>query len=107
MLTDGPDRGGTLVVLGELDKLEMREEMVVTYGRLHRRWPRVRFYFWQGKPHELDDLGRVSAAAARHIIVLGNSPEPRVADSLVSTQRPNRLALLARKCSPRRRLSLR
>lgn len=30
MLTDGPDRGGTLVCLGDLDTLTMSEEMVVT-----------------------------------------------------------------------------
>ena len=72
----------------------MREEMAIIYGKLGRKWPHVRFYFWEGKPYEVDDLGRVSAASARHIIVLGGSEQPRIADSLVIT------TLCALQCLP-------
>lgn len=83
MLTDGPNGGGVIVILGDLDALDMREEVDVTYRDFHRRWPRVQLHFWKGKPHEVDDLERVSIAAARHVLVLGASKDARVADSLV------------------------
>ena len=86
MLSDGEYGGGDIVVLGELDEVEMREEVSISYPHMRRRWPRVRVQFWQGKPYELDDLERVAVSAARHVIVLGGSRQPRVADShVVST----------------------
>ena len=83
MMHDGPKGGGTLVVLGELDVYEMRDEVRVVYRDFPERFPRVKLHFWQGKPHEVDDLERVSVARASHIIVLGNSRDHRTADSLV------------------------
>lgn len=82
MLTDGKARGGRIVVLGHIEDDDFREELDIAYPRRRRRWPRVRFYYRQGKPHEVDDLERVSIFAARHVIVLGTSRKPREADSL-------------------------
>jgi hypothetical protein len=83
MLTDSADHGGTLVVLGDLDVFDMREEVHVYLRDWNKRWPRVKVHYWRGKPHEVDDLCRVSAARSRHVIVLGTSRQPREADSLV------------------------
>ena len=57
MLTDGPHRGGTIVILGELDTHDMREEVQTAYSDFRQRWPRVQLHFWTGKPYEVDDLG--------------------------------------------------
>ncbi len=83
MLTDGPNGGGIIVILGELDTFDMREEVHTTYRDFRQRWPRVQLEFWRGKCHEVDDLERVSVAKARHVLVLGTSKDARVADSLV------------------------
>lgn len=56
--------------------------MSVTFPYFHKTWPRVRVCCRSGKPHEVDDLIRISAFSAKHIIVLGASRSPRVADSL-------------------------
>ena len=75
MLTDGKEGGGTLVVLGDEEVVEMREEVKVTYPDWRSRWPTVRLRFWRGKPFEVDDLEKVSVSMAKHIIALGNSRE--------------------------------
>ena len=95
MLTDGPDRGGTICLFGDFDPFEMREEVAVAYRDFRSRWPRVKLMYWRGKTHEVDDLERVSVASARHILLLGASREPRVADSLVLS------SLCALQCLPR------
>ena len=61
------------------------------------RWPKVRFVCRSGKPYEVDDLNRVSAFAAQHVLCLGgsgSSATPRSADSVVLT------TLCALKCVP-------
>jgi hypothetical protein len=60
-----------------------RSQVDVAFPRFKQRWPRVELHFWHGRPHEVDDLERVSVTHARHIIVLGASRDPRKADSLV------------------------
>lgn len=72
----------------------MREEVSTVYQDFRQRWPRVKIHFWQGKPFELDDLERVAVRAAKHILVLGASRNPRVADSLVIS------TLCALRCLP-------
>ena len=94
MLTTGEDRGGRLVVMGDLDEDSMYEAWRVTYPDFHNRFPHVRVHFWQGKSHEVEDLDRVSISWAKFIIVLGASRDPRVSDSLVLT------TLCALQCLP-------
>ena len=94
MLTDGVDRGGTICIFGDFDPFEMREEVAVAYRDFKRRWPRVKLLYWRGKPHEVDDLERVSVSSARHIVLLGASRDSRTADSLVLS------ALCALQCLP-------
>ena len=94
MLTDGREGGGVLVVLGDEEEIEMKEDLASTYPDWQRRWPRVRLRFWRGKPFEVDDLERVSIGLARHVIVLGGSRDPRIADSKVVA------ALCALQCLP-------
>ncbi len=94
MLTDGPDHGGQIVILGELDVVEMKEEIALTYPRWKKHWPRVNITCRQGKAYEVDDLQRVSIGSALHVIVLGTSQNPRHADSLVLS------TLCAMKCLP-------
>ena len=93
MLEDGAEHGGTIVVLGALDPFEMREQVISTYAK--GRWPTVHFKYWQGHPHEVDDLMRVQVDRAKVIIVLGTSPTPREHDSLVFT------TLCSLQCLPR------
>ena len=100
MLSDSQFGRGEIVVLGEQDHLEMAEDSRVAYPDWRAKFPRVRLTFWQGKPFEVDDLERVSIAHARHIIVLGCSREPRVADSQVVA------TLCAMQCLPQREWQL-
>ena len=81
LLTGSRARGGTLVVLGEIDTREMREEVAVTFPDWRSKYPRVRLVFRQGKPCEVDDLMRVSVRSARCVIVLGASRRPGIADA--------------------------
>ena len=100
MLTDGKERGGTIVVLGQEDPFEMREEVNVTHST--SQWPDVHFIFWQGQSHEVDDMNRVAVAEARLVIVLGSSSRnPHISDSLVLT------TLCALQCLPRESLAVR
>ena len=83
MLTEGSAGGGTICIFGDMDTIEMEEEVMVVYRDFRKRFPRVKLLYWRGKTHEVDDLERVSITAASHIVVLGASREPREADSLV------------------------
>ena len=74
-------RGGRIVVLGELDTREMKEEVAVAFPDWGRRFPGVHLTFRQGKACEVDDLMRVSVRSARCVIVLGASRRPCVADA--------------------------
>ena len=74
-------RGGRIVVLGELDTREMKEEVAVAFPNWGRRFPGVHLTFRQGKACEVDDLMRVSVRSARCVIVLGASRRPCVADA--------------------------
>ena len=106
MLTDGPDRGGHVVVLGDMRALDMYMYMLlllllllsaeckVAHPAARKRWPRVKLSFWSGKPYEVDDLRRVSVSTARLVVALGPSRSPRVSDSLVLT------TLCALQCLP-------
>ena len=53
MLTDGPQRGGRLIVLGDFDQIEMMEEIQITFPDWKRRWPRVHVVCRTGKPYEV------------------------------------------------------
>lgn len=75
----------------------MHEALQMAFPDWSRRWPGVRVIPRQGKSYEVDDLQRVSIYAARHILILGTSTKPRVADSLVLT------TLCAIKCIPTER----
>lgn len=97
MLSDGEQGGGTIVILGDLETEDMREEVRVVYRDFRAKWPRVRIAFWRGNPFEVDHLERVSAGRARHVLVLGASRQPREADSLVIS------TLCALQCVPGRR----
>ena len=96
MLHDGVQRGGDVVVLGDLDELDMADEVAVAYPDWRASFPTVRLHCRRGKPHEVDDLLRVSASAARHVIVLSRDGDrmPRMADSLCLT------TLCALQCLP-------
>lgn len=85
MMTDSQAGGGTIVVLGELDTVEMRTEVAIAFPDWRKRWKRVRVRYYNGKPYELDDLLKVAVYAAERVIVLGCSRQPRVADSQVLT----------------------
>ena len=85
MLADGVNRGGTIICLAQMEPEEMRSEVRITYPDWSRRWPKVKLRFMQGKPHEIDDLMRVSAFSASIVVVLGVSRNPREADSQVIT----------------------
>ena len=87
MLHDGVQRGGDVVFLGDLDELDMADEVAVAYPDWRVSFPTVRLHCRRGKPHEVDDLLRVSASAARHVIVLSRDGDrmPRMADSLCLT----------------------
>ena len=37
-------------------QFDMRDEVSTTYRDFSTRWPRVALHFWNGKPHEMDDL---------------------------------------------------
>jgi hypothetical protein len=95
MLTEGAAGGGTICLFGDLDTIEMREEVSIVFRDFRERWPRVKLLFWRGKPHEVDDLERVSITSASHIVCLGSSREPREADSLVIS------TLCALQCLPK------
>lgn len=85
MLKDSVKGGGTIVVLGELDPIEMRMEVNIAYPDWRNKWRKVRVRYCQGKPFEVDDLLKVSVYAAERVIVLGASRKPRVADSQMLT----------------------
>lgn len=96
MLAEGPLGGGTICLFGDFDTFEMKEEVEVSYRDFKQRWPKVKLLFWRGKPHEVDDLERVSVTSARHIVILGQSQDPREADSLIIS------TLCALQCLPTR-----
>ena len=85
MMTDSQRGGGTIVVLGELDTLEMRMEVSIAFPDWQKRWSKVRVRYYNGKPYEVDDLLKVAVYAAERVIVLGCSRRPRVADSQMLT----------------------
>ena len=85
MITDSQKGGGTIVVLGELEPLEMRMEVAVAFPQWKSTWSRVRVRYYRGKPYEVDDLLKVAVYAAERVIVLGCSRRPRVADSQMLT----------------------
>lgn len=50
MLSDGPDGGGQVVVLGDWDQREMTEELLqITFPDWNQRWPRVSVLCRSGK----------------------------------------------------------
>lgn len=63
----------------------MRTELRTAYPDWKRRYRGVKIMLQTGKPYEIDDLNRVSVHCARHIVVLGGSRRPRVADSHMLT----------------------
>jgi len=85
MMTDSTAGGGTIVVLGELDEIEMRMEVNVAFPQWRTKWRKVSIRFCNGKPYEVDDLAKVSVYSAARVIVLGCSRLPRVADSQMLT----------------------
>jgi len=85
MMTDLSSRGGTIVVLGELEPLEMKLEVAIAFPDWRKKWRRVQVKYYCGKPYEVDDLLKVAVYAAERIIVLGCSRRPRVADSQMLT----------------------
>ena len=89
-----PARRPTNSLFGDFDPFEMREEVAVAYRDFKQRWPRVKLLYWRGKPHEVDDLERVSVSTAQHIVLLGASRDSRTSDSLVLS------ALCALQCLP-------
>ena len=86
MMTDSVRGGGTIVVLGELDTLEMRMEVSIAFPDWGKKWSKVRVRYYNGKPYEVDDLLKVAVYAAERVIVLGCSRRPRVADAPVLTE---------------------
>ena len=85
MMTDSQRGGGTIVVLGELDTLEMRMEVSIAFPEWSKKWKKVRVRYYNGKPYEVNDLLKVAVYAAERVIVLGCSRRPRVADSQMLT----------------------
>ena len=97
MMTDSQKKGGTIVVLGELDPLEMRMEVAIAFPDWRRRWRRVHVRYYRGKPYEVDDLLKVAVYSAERVIVLGCSRRPRVADAQILT------TICALRCLPGKR----
>jgi len=85
MMIDSEKGGGTIVVLGELEPLEMQMEVSIAFPEWRKRWRKVKVRYYQGKPYEVDDLLKVAVYAAERVIVLGGSRRPRVADSQMLT----------------------
>ena len=67
--------------LGDETRLEIREEVEITYPGWRRQFPGVRLIMRQGKPYEVDDLSKVSLHAARKVVVMGTGHSPSHADS--------------------------
>lgn len=63
LLKDSKSRGGTIVVLGELDTREMREEVAVTFPDWRTNYPGVKLVYRQGKPCEARSCGPICPAA--------------------------------------------
>ena len=94
MLSDSQDRSGLIVVVGEVEEPQMLAELRMAYPHFRQQWPHIKVKCMFGRPHEVDDLERVSVWAAKHIVVLGTSRRPRVADSHTIT------TLCALRCLP-------
>jgi hypothetical protein len=73
----------TIVVLGDQKKYKMLAEAKMTLPRFSDG--KVKILFRDGKPHEIEDLHKVSVLSARVVIVLGASPDPAVSDCLVTS----------------------